>query len=95
VGAAEQRYQARVVRRARDKPLGVGTGGSIVACPAGGTIPRLARAIYDEPRFEDLTVLADALEEAGCTDRRILSHCRQEEEHVRGCWVLDLLLKRT
>ncbi len=55
-----------------------------------GTIPKLAAAIYDERRFQDLPVLADALEEAGCRDEDILSHCRTEGEHVRGCWVVDL-----
>src|SRR5690348_13775198 len=38
---------------------------------------------------------ADALEDAGCTDPRILDHCRQPGEHVRGCWVVDLLLGKT
>jgi hypothetical protein len=56
------------------------------------TIPGLARAIYDERRFKDLPILADALEEAGCTDAAVLDHCRQPGEHARGCWVLDLLL---
>ena len=37
-------------------------------------------------------ILADALEEAGCHDLDILAHCRQPGEHVRGCWVVDLLL---
>ena len=37
-------------------------------------------------------VLADALEESGCTDAGIRTHCRQTSEHVRGCWVVDLLL---
>jgi hypothetical protein len=36
--------------------------------------------------------LADALEGAGCADADIVSHC-QSVEHVRGCWVLDLLLE--
>jgi hypothetical protein len=36
-------------------------------------------------------LLTDALEEAGCTDEAILTHCRSGGEHVRGCWVLDLL----
>jgi hypothetical protein len=58
----------------------------------GGTVQQLAWAIYDERRFEDLTILADALEEAGCTDADILNHCRGPGPHVRGCWVLDLLL---
>ena len=57
----------------------------------GGTVPRLAHAIYEEQAFERLPVLADALEEAGCTDPDLLGHCRQPGEHVRGCWGLDLL----
>jgi hypothetical protein len=56
------------------------------------TLRSLARAIYDECAFDRLPVLADALEEAGCTNADILNHCRQPGEHVRGCWVLDLLL---
>jgi hypothetical protein len=57
-----------------------------------GTIPRIAQRIYDERRFEDMPILADALEDAGCCDEVILTHCRGENSHVRGCWVLDLLL---
>lgn len=37
-------------------------------------------------------MLADALEEAGCTNQDMLSHCRNGGTYVRGCWVLDLLL---
>jgi len=57
-----------------------------------GVIPRLAQAIYDERAFDRLPILADALEDAGCENADILAHCRQPGEHVRGCWVLDLLL---
>jgi hypothetical protein len=58
-----------------------------------GTVGELARVIYEERRFADLPVLADALEEAGCTEEDILGHCRQQGQvHVRGCWVVDLLL---
>jgi hypothetical protein len=57
----------------------------------GGSVPRLARLIYDERRWQDLPVLAEALEEAGCANANILSHCTQPREHVRGCWVVDLL----
>jgi hypothetical protein len=57
-----------------------------------GAVPRLAQGIYDEGRFADLPVLADALEEAGCADETVLAHCRGGGPHVRGCWVLDLLL---
>jgi hypothetical protein len=58
----------------------------------GGTVPRLARAAYDERAFERLPVLADALEDAGCTDPDILDHLRAPRPHARGCWALDLLL---
>jgi hypothetical protein len=52
----------------------------------------LAQAIYDEHRFQDLPILADALDEAGCTNADLLSHLRGPGPHVRGCWALDLLL---
>jgi hypothetical protein len=57
-----------------------------------GTIIRLAKGIYEERAFDRLPVLADALEEAGCTNADILNHCRSPGPHVRGCWVIDLLL---
>jgi hypothetical protein len=59
-----------------------------------GTIPKIAQAIYDERAFDRMPILADALEEAGCTDADILAHCRSGGEHVRGCWVVDLILGR-
>jgi hypothetical protein len=51
-----------------------------------------ARAAYDERRFDDLPQLADVLEEVGCTDADVLEHCRRPGDHVRGCWVVDLVL---
>jgi hypothetical protein len=57
-----------------------------------GTVPAIARHVYDNRAFHDLPILADALEDAGCTDADILAHCRGGGEHVRGCWVVDLLL---
>jgi hypothetical protein len=57
-----------------------------------GTVRCLAQGIYEESAFERLLILADALEDAGCTNEDILIHCRQQEGHLRGCWVLDLLL---
>lgn len=62
---------------------------------AGGTVERIAQAIYDEKRFDNIPVLADALEEAGCDDAAILSHCREGGKHTLGCWVLDLVLNRS
>jgi hypothetical protein len=63
--------------------------------PKGGVVSHLARDIYEQRRFDELPVLADALEEAGCTNQGILTHCRAGGEHVRGCWVIDLLLGKT
>jgi hypothetical protein len=57
-----------------------------------GTVVRIARASYDEQAFDRLPILADALEEAGCDDADILAHCRQHGPHIRGCWVVDLIL---
>ena len=56
------------------------------------TMPRIARTIYDHRAFDLMPILADALEEAGCDNADILAHCRQPGLHVRGCWVVDLLL---
>jgi hypothetical protein len=66
-----------------------------------GNVANLARAAYDERimpsgelESQRLAVLADALEDAGCADADILGHLRGPGPHVRGCWVLDLLLNR-
>jgi hypothetical protein len=57
-----------------------------------GTVAKLARTIYEECRFTDLPVLADALEEAGCNDENILGHLRGPGPHAGGCWVVDLCM---
>jgi hypothetical protein len=66
-----------------------------------GVVKRLAAAAYEERSLPDgaldtdrLAVLADALEDAGCTDSELLDHLRGSGPHVRGCWVIDLLLGR-
>jgi len=58
------------------------------------TVVALAQAIYDDRAFDRMPILADALEDAGCTNQDILAHCRSGGEHVRGCWVVDLLLAK-
>jgi hypothetical protein len=57
-----------------------------------GTVARLARGIYEERRFQDMPILHDALLDSGCDNQDILDHCEGPGPHVRGCWVLDLLL---
>jgi hypothetical protein len=58
----------------------------------GCVVRHLAQAIYEEKAFDRLPILADALEEAGCDNTDVLAHCRSGGQHVRGCWVVDLLL---
>jgi hypothetical protein len=59
----------------------------------------IAEAAYEDRALsegalnvERLAVLADALEEGGCTDADLLAHLRSAGPHVRGCWALDLVL---
>jgi hypothetical protein len=61
----------------------------------GGTVAKLAAAVYEERAFDRLPVLADALEEAGCDAAELLDHLRGPGPHVRGCWALDLLLGKS
>jgi hypothetical protein len=58
------------------------------------TAVSLARQMYDTREFGAMPILADALQDAGCDSDEILSHCRGAGPHVRGCWVVDLVLDR-
>jgi hypothetical protein len=59
------------------------------------TVVLLADGIYRERAFDRLPILADALQDAGCTSAELLDHCRGPGPHVRGCWVVDLLLEKS
>jgi hypothetical protein len=66
-----------------------------VPFPAGwrtDTVTTFARTMYESREFSAMPIFADALEEAGCDNEEILEHCRSGKPHVRGCWVLDLVL---
>jgi hypothetical protein len=52
----------------------------------------LTRGMYESRDFSAMPILADALQDAGCDNEDILSHCRGDGPHVRGCWVVDLVL---
>ena len=62
-----------------------------------GTSPNTIKSIvaqgtYANRAFERMPEVADALAEAGSSNQDILSHCRGPGPHVRGCWVVDLVL---
>jgi hypothetical protein len=54
----------------------------------------LAQAIYEERAFDRTPILADALEKAGCDNAEVVCHLRGPGPHVRGCWALDLILRK-
>ncbi len=56
------------------------------------TVLALARQMYESREFSAMPILADALQDAGCDNPDILDHCRGAGPHVRGCWVVDLVL---
>jgi hypothetical protein len=87
---AERAAQAALVREVFGNPLRPAAP-AFVSVRADPTVARVAQAIHEEGRFEEVPVLGDALEEAGCADPAILAHCRSDKGHVRGCWVLDLV----
>ncbi len=57
------------------------------------TAMSLARGMYESREFSAMPILADALQDAGCDNDDVLNHCRDAKQvHVRGCWVVDLVL---
>jgi hypothetical protein len=60
------------------------------------TAVALAQQMYESRDFSAMPILADALQEAGCDNDDILNHCRDASAtHVRGCWVVDLVLDKS
>jgi len=55
----------------------------------------LAKSMYESRDFAPMPILSDALQDAGCEHEDILNHCRDANSvHVRGCWVVDLVLEK-
>jgi hypothetical protein len=92
VVSAEQEHETHLLRDIFGNPLR-----PVAFNPAWLTpnVTALAGMIYDERAFDRLPIVTDALEEGGCGNADILSHCRGPGPHVRGCWVVDLLLGNT
>jgi hypothetical protein len=59
------------------------------------TVIALATGIYEDRAFDRMPYLGDALQDAECDSDELLNHCRSNGPHVRGCWVVDLLLGKS
>ncbi|HYT89020.1 MAG TPA: hypothetical protein VEL76_09950 [Gemmataceae bacterium] len=88
-GTAEARAQAALLREIIGNPFR-----PVAVKPSWRTpaVVAVARGIYEDQRFQDLPILADAVEEAGCTNGELLGHLRGSVAHLRGCWAVDHFL---
>ena len=88
----ENGHQALVVRDIFGNPFR-----PVTANPAWltSTAVAIARGMYESRDFSAMPILADALQDAGCDNDDMLEHCRGPGPHVRGCWVVDLVLGKT
>jgi hypothetical protein len=88
-GGIAPAQQAELVREFVGNPFR-----QVAVAPAWRTadVVRLAADAYANRAFHLFPILADALEDAGCTDAAILTHLRAPGPHLRGCWALDAVL---
>src|SRR5262245_29947109 len=92
VGLAESAAQANLLRDIFGNPFR-----PVEFDPAWrrDTALTLARQMYESREFSAMPILADALQDAGCDNEDVLNHCRDANAtHVRGCWVVDLVLEK-
>jgi hypothetical protein len=89
---AEKQCQADLLRDLFGNPFR-----PVRLSPSGLTssVVRLAQALYDTRDFTALPVLADALEESGCTSQGLFDHLRGPGPHALGCWGLDLVVGKS
>jgi hypothetical protein len=91
----EKRTEAELLRHIVGNPFHQVSVDSRWCAWNDGTVPKLTQSIYADQGFDRLPILADALEDAGCDNADILAHCRGPGPHVRGCWVVDLILGKS
>lgn len=91
----EQVTQCGLLRCIIGNPFRASPITSAVLAWQGCTVVKMAEAVYEGRRWEDMPLLGDALEDAGCTDQALLDHCRGPGPHARGCYLLDILLDKS
>lgn len=98
----ESQAQCQLIRDIMGNPFRFATINPACLTWNDAAVVRLAQVAYDERQLPEgtldnsrLAILADALEEAGCTDAEILDHFRSPGPHVRGCWAVDLCLGKS
>ena len=90
---AEQQEQAHLLRDIVGNPFRPAT---LDPAWRTSTVLALASQMYGSRDFGAMPILADALQDAGCDTDDILTHCRDAKQpHVRGCWVVDLVLGKS
>ncbi|HVL14590.1 MAG TPA: hypothetical protein VM529_18600 [Gemmata sp.] len=89
--AVEARSQAQLLRDIFGNPFRPAT---LDSSWLTSTVAALTQQMYESRDFSAMPILADALQDAGCTSDDILNHCRGDGPHVRGCWVVDLVLSK-
>ena len=89
--SAKLAFQARILRDIFGNPFR-----PVVFSPSWrtSTAVALASQMYESRDFSAMPILADALQDAGCDSADVLDHCRGPGPHVRGCWVVDLVLEK-
>lgn len=93
ITAANHIVQANLLRDLFGNPFGPDPSPDLAR--SSTEVVGLAQAIYNGRSFDRMPDLAEALERAGYTDSEVLAHCRRPGPHVRGCWVVDLILGKS
>jgi hypothetical protein len=93
--AIERRWLASVLRDLFGNPWHPVSLDPMLRRWNGGVAVTLAQEMYESCEFSRAPLLGDMLEDAGCTDPQVLEHLRGPGPHVRGCWVVDLLLGKS
>src|SRR5262249_5176118 len=55
-------------------------------------VQEIAEEMYAGGPQEDMKLLAVELARVGCPYPAVVEHCQVASPHVRGCWVIDLIL---